>query len=119
MTIRPLQLMRLMEMWRQLGCVPRVPPGAFAVEILHRLDQASARTGMPVNSIAIAACLEWMQRHTPAPGAEPGAAEQAGWEPRSVPVPPSWATLRRAVERAAGEVGHTGGWPCRRVSSHA
>ncbi|MFI4972744.1 MAG: hypothetical protein ACHP7H_08690, partial [Hyphomicrobiales bacterium] len=39
----------------------------FTDEIFARLDQASARTGMPVNSIVIAACLEWMQRHTPVP----------------------------------------------------
>lgn len=61
-----------------------------------RLDQASARTGMPVNSIVIAACLEWMQRHAPPEQAEPG--------PFGAPVmtpPPRWATIRRAVELAA------------------
>ncbi|HET9781732.1 MAG TPA: Clp protease N-terminal domain-containing protein [Candidatus Dormibacteraeota bacterium] len=66
----------------------------FTDEIYGRLDQASARTGMPVNSIVVAACLEWMQRHTP----DPVVAAQAGTLP-IVPLPaaPRWATLRRAL----------------------
>jgi len=69
----------------------------FTDEMFGRLDQASARTGMPVNSIVIAAVLEWMERHTPAPG-----------EPRldvlpRLTVPPRWATLRRAVKVAVGK----------------
>ncbi|TMD97375.1 MAG: hypothetical protein E6I72_06885 [Chloroflexi bacterium] len=70
-------------------------------EVFARLDLASSRTGMPVNSIVIAACLEWMQRHTPEP-----------FNPHEVfspPVtgPPRWATIRRAVVEAAA--GRTSG----------
>jgi hypothetical protein len=99
--------------------MPRATTVRFTDEMFARLDQASARTGMPVNSIVIAACLEWMQRHTPAPGAEPGAAEQVGWEPRGVAVPPRWATLRRAVEVAVGKRATTGIYPFERFSSNA
>src|SRR5205807_1209551 len=75
----------------------------FTDEMFERLDQASARTGMPVNSIDIAACLEWMQRHTPTPSSQSIAAvEQGGWEPRARAVPPRWATILRAGELAAG-----------------
>lgn len=99
--------------------MPKATTVRFTDEMFARLDQASARTGMPVNSIVIAACLEWMQRHTPAPGAEPGAAEQTGWEPRGVTVPPRWATLRRAVEVAVGKRATTGVYPFERFSSNA
>ena len=65
-----------------------------------RLDQASARTGMPVNSIVIAACLEWMQRHTP----EQVPATETFAVPGFVASPgrPRWSTLRRAVVQAVG-----------------
>jgi hypothetical protein len=99
--------------------MPKATTVRFTDEMFARLDQASARTGMPVNSIVIAACLEWMQRHTPAPGMEPGAAEQVGWEPRGVTVPPRWATLRRAVEVAVGKRATTGIYPFERFSSNA
>ena len=62
-------------------------------EVHARLDQASARTGMPVNSIVIAACLEWLQRHTP----DTFAPELASVAPL---MPPRWATIRRAVVQA-------------------
>src|SRR5690349_11667105 len=65
----------------------------FTDEVYQLLDQASARTGMPVNSIVIAACLEWMQRHTPD---RVGSAEVI--IPRS--GRPRWATLRRAMTEA-------------------
>ena len=71
----------------------------FTDEMFGRLDQASARTGMPVNSIVIAACLEWMQRHTPVralPGLE---MELPSTEGMPFGVPPRWATIRRAVEQ--------------------
>src|ERR1700737_2764014 len=71
--------------------------------MLARLDQASARTGMPVNSIVIAACLEWMQRHTPTPPIEPRAVELLATEGMRTTVPPRWATIRRAVEQAVGK----------------
>jgi hypothetical protein len=68
----------------------------FADEVYARLDQAAARTGMPVNSIVIAACLEWLQRHAPQPvfSGHPALAMPA-------PAAPRWATIRRAVIEAA------------------
>lgn len=90
-----------------------------------RLDQASSRTGLPVNSIVIAACLEWMQRHTPAPIdiAEMG---QYALSPDVLKegsvlrqAAPRWATLRRAVELAVGKRAHTGAYPFERFSEHA
>lgn len=75
----------------------------FSDEVFARLDQASARIGMPVNSIVVAACLEWMQRHTPDPALPgPGAMAPAAF---GIPVggPPRWATLRRAVKLATGK----------------
>ena len=69
----------------------------FTDEIFARLDQAAARTGLPVNSIVIAACLEWMQRHAPEQQIQAA-------EPFLIPAPvrPRWSTLRRAVEQAVG-----------------
>lgn len=75
----------------------------FTDEIHARLDQASARTGMPVNSIVVAACLEWMERHTPAAASIrqlTSATPVAGMAPA-----PRWATIRRAVELAVGRQG--------------
>ena len=66
----------------------------FADEIYARLDQASARTGMPVNSIVVAACLDWMDRHTPSLQM-PGAVALGAVAPT-----PRWSTIRRAVELA-------------------
>jgi hypothetical protein len=71
----------------------------FTDEMFGRLDQASARTGMPVNSIVIAACLEWMQRHTPVMAQLPGV-DLPSTEGLPFAVPPRWATIRRAVEQA-------------------
>jgi hypothetical protein len=99
--------------------MPKATTVRFTDEMFARLDQASARTGMPVNSIVIAACLEWMQRHTPTPGSEAGTAEPVGWEPRAVTVPPRWATLRRAVEVAVGKRTTAGMYPFDRFSSNA
>lgn len=57
---------------------------------------------MPVNSIVIAACLEWMRRHAPEPfvPTDVFATPMPG-------TPPRWATIRRAVEEAVA--GHTPG----------
>jgi hypothetical protein len=100
--------------------MPRATTVRFTDEMFARLDQASARTGMPVNSIVIAACLEWMQRHTPASRTEPGADVQVtGWEQRSITVPPRWATLRRAVGVAVGKRATTGMYPFERFTSNA
>ena len=70
---------------------------------------------MPVNSIVIAACLEWMDRHTP--------------DPRSLVMPapnlsvlapaPRWATLRRAVEVAAVKRSTSGSYPFDRFTLRA
>jgi hypothetical protein len=67
----------------------------FSDEIYARLDQASARTGMPVNSIVIAACLEWMQRHTPQPEIPTELLVHHAGRPR-------WSTIRRAMTQAVG-----------------
>ena len=80
----------------------------FSDEMFARLDQASARTGMPVNSIVIAACLEWMQRHTPPPAV--GASVEFGSLSALAPAP-RWATIRRAVEFAAGKNPPPGAYP--------
>jgi hypothetical protein len=83
----------------------------FTDEVYQRLDQASARTGMPVNSIVVAACLEWMQRHMP---------EQV-WEPArpmgmAFPAAPRWSTISRAI-RQAGRAQSM--YPFERFTEHA
>ena len=83
----------------------------FSDEVYQRLDQASARTGMPVNSIVVAACLEWMQRHTPEQGWEP-----AGPMSMVLPAAPRWSTIRRAI-RQAGRAPSM--YPFERFSEHA
>src|SRR3984893_12729204 len=90
----------------------------FTDEIFARLDQASSRTGLPVNSIVIAACLEWMQRHTPADGEESRLPDFPLPE-RAHMSPPRWATLRRAVELAVGNRPRTGSYPFHRFSERA
>jgi hypothetical protein len=74
-----------------------------------RLDQASAQTGMPINSIVIAACLEWISRHIerPVPIAAVGTAA------------PRWATLRRAVELAVAKRGSAPVYPFERFTAAA
>ena len=89
-----------------------------------RLDQASARTGLPVNSIVIAACLDWLQRHTP-----PAEASGVGPHPLTPEMfregpqfkqAPRWATLRRAVELAAKPLArHSEMYPFDRFTDHA
>jgi hypothetical protein len=73
--------------------MPKATTVRFSDEIYARLDQASSRTGMPVNSIVVAACLEWMERHTPS--------EAARLSPLA--PPPRWSTIRRAVELAVAK----------------
>jgi len=96
--------------------VPKATTVRFTDEIFARLDQASARTGMPVNSIVVAACLEWMERHTPPPTL-PGA-------PLNVPLsilapPPRWATIRRAVVQAVAGRSRPPEYPFARFTSTA
>src|SRR6266576_4120234 len=78
----------------------------FSDEVFARLDKASAQTGMPVNSIVVAACLEWMHRHlaaSPSSGeSEPALAIQM--------FRPRWSTLRRAV-KLAGSAHATRAYP--------
>src|ERR1700730_12383486 len=87
-----------------------------------RIDQASARTGMPVNSIVIAACLEWMERHTPTP-TEPRTGmmgvELPTTEGLRITVPPRWATIRRAVEQAVGKRPSRGMYPFEQFTDSA
>lgn len=74
----------------------------FTDEIYARLDRASSWTGMPVNSIVVAACLEWMNRHTPQGVPATGFVAPAGF---GVPLggAPRWSTIRRAVKLAGGK----------------
>ncbi len=98
--------------------MPRATTVRFTDEMFARLDQASARTGMPVNSIVIAAVLEWMQRHTPAPG-EPRVEVETLPHLQRLAVPPRWATLRRAVELAVGKRATAGMYPFERFTPSA
>ncbi len=94
----------------------------FTDEMFARIDQASARTGMPVNSIVIAACLEWMERHTPAPmEARMGmmGVELPTTEGMRITVPPRWATIRRAVEQAVGKRPARGMYPFEQFTDSA
>jgi Clp amino terminal domain, pathogenicity island component len=95
----------------------------FTDEMFGRLDQASARIGMPVNSIVIAACLEWMQRHTPmTPLSMPGLNLRSTEDmPFPVPfgVPPRWATIRRAVEQAVLKRAPISAYPFQSFTSSA
>jgi hypothetical protein len=83
--------------------VPKATTVRFTDEMFARLDQASARTGMPVNSIVIAACLEWMERHTPSPMEPRIGVELPTTEGMRMTVPPRWATIRRAVEQTVAQ----------------
>jgi Clp amino terminal domain, pathogenicity island component len=99
--------------------MPKATTVRFTDEMFARLDQASARTGMPVNSIVIAACLEWMQRHTP--GEPRGQVEFPADLPRlTVPTlaaAPRWSTIRRAVEQAVGKRQPIGTYPFQRFTA--
>lgn len=68
---------------------------------------------MPVNSIVVAACLEWMQRHTPTSGIEP--AEASGLRL----TPPRWSTIRRAIEQVTVRPTSASTYPFHRFSDHA
>jgi hypothetical protein len=89
-----------------------------------RLDQASARTGLPVNSIVIAACLDWLQRHTPPMEFPIGSPQLLSPEvlrqSSAFQQAPRWATLRRAVELAAKPLArHPEMYPFDRFTDHA
>lgn len=89
-----------------------------------RLDQASARTGLPVNSIVIAACLDWLQRHTPPTEFPVGGPHLLSPEvlrqSSAFKQAPRWATLRRAVELAAKPLArHSEMYPFDRFTDHA
>jgi hypothetical protein len=103
--------------------MPKATTVRFTDEMFARLDQASARTGLPVNSIVIAACLEWMLRHTPVPLQPVPGVELPSTEgmPFSVPfgVPPRWATIRRAVEQAVVKRAPMEAYPFERFTSNA
>lgn len=85
----------------------------FTEEVYQRLDQASARTGMPVNSIVVAAVLEWMQRHTPEAGVQGAPLAFA------LPAAPRWSTIRRAIRQAGRASSSSGMYPFERFSEHA
>jgi hypothetical protein len=96
--------------------MPKATTVRFTDEMFARLDQASARTGMPVNSIVIAACLEWMQRHTPTPMEPRSGVELPTTEGLRITVPPRWATIRKAVEQAVGKRPPAGTYPFQRFT---
>ncbi len=91
----------------------------FTDEMFARLDQASARTGLPVNSIVVAACLEWMQRHTPSPDVMPRSALSLEALQANLPVGPRWATINRAMRQATKRRETAGMYPFDRFSDHA
>jgi hypothetical protein len=101
--------------------MPRATTVRFTDEMFGRLDQASSRTGLPVNSIVIAACLEWMERHAPQAGEGKPRVEVsfAGDPLRRGAVAPRWSTLSRAVKLALARREHTGMYPFNRFSDHA
>src|SRR6202165_1311660 len=89
-----------------------------------RLDQASARPGLPVNSIVIAACLDWLQRHTPPmefPVRGPDLlSPEVSRRSSAFQQAPRWATLRRAVELAPKPLArHPETYPFDRFTDHA
>src|SRR3977135_2395146 len=103
--------------------MPRASTVRFTEEMYARLDQASARTGLPVNSIVIAACLDWLQSHFP-PQETSCVPQRLSPEMfREAPVfqqAPRWATLRRAVELAAKPLArHPESYPFDRFTDHA
>jgi hypothetical protein len=91
----------------------------FTDEMFGRLDQASARTGMPVNSIVIAACLEWMQRHTPVTAQLLPGVDLPSTEGLPFAVPPRWATIRRAVEQTMLKRAPMSAYPFQRFTGSA
>src|SRR5690348_3180966 len=84
----------------------------FTDEVYQLLDQASARTGLPVNSIVIAACLEWMQRHAPEQAFQP-----VGPMSLALPAAPRWSTIRRAIRQAGRATSVL--YPFERFTEHA
>ncbi len=90
----------------------------FTDEIYQRLDQASARTGLPVNSIVIAACLEWMQRHAPEVIPEVQVGTWPGPGPMAI-TPPRWSTLNRAVKLAMTRKHKADSYPFDRFTDHS
>ena len=102
--------------------MPRASTVRFTEEMYARLDQASARTGLPVNSIVISACLDWLQRHAPPTQAigpnllSPEVLREGSLFRQA----PRWATLRRAVELAAKPLArHPEMYPFDRFTDHA
>ncbi len=89
--------------------MPKATTVRLTDEMFARLDQASAQTGMPINSIVVAACLEWMSRHL------------AGPLPVAtiLPAAPRWATLRRAVELAGVKRSTSSVYPFERFTATA
>jgi ATP-dependent Clp protease ATP-binding subunit ClpC len=82
----------------------------FTDAMFARLDQASAQTGMPINSIVVAACLEWMSRHIER------SVPLVGVEEHAVP---RWATIRRAIERASASRSTSSVYPFERFTTTA
>lgn len=61
----------------------------FATPIYERLEEAGEVTGLPINSIVVVACLEWLDAHQPLPSGPAGLV--AGSIPSPLaPMPRPW-----------------------------
>src|SRR5712692_9020703 len=98
--------------------MPKATTVRFTDEMFARLDQASARIGMPVNSIVIAAVLDWMPRYTPYPG-EPRIDVETRPYIQRLAVPPRWTPFPRAAELAGGKRSAPGTYPFERFTASA
>lgn len=98
--------------------MPKATTIRFSDEVFARLDLASSWTGMPVNSIVVAAVLEWMSRHTPDPRLPADTfVAPAGFA--TATTMPRWATLRRAVVQAVGQRQPLHSYPFERFTAAA
>ena len=68
----------------------------FSDAVYRRLDDAAATTGMPINSIVITACIDWLDTHAPT-GQE--TFESVLGTPRQLPLlrPSRLARIARAI----------------------
>jgi hypothetical protein len=98
--------------------MPKATTVRFTEEVYARLDQASSRTGLPVNSIVIAACLDWLQRHAPPAEMPLHAALSFEALRANPPVGPRWATISRAMKQAMGKRQAPGTYPFDRFTDH-
>ena len=53
----------------------------FADPVYERLEQASAATGLPINSIVVVACLDWLEKNSRGRGTASRPRRAAGSSP--------------------------------------